>query len=222
MKYAILVLVSLFTVLAKGQSLASDLASFANWLDTATNCNIDLRIDIYYNQNDTIPYKKLKGRIVKNRRTFYSSLYGNETISEGRKILWVNNQQKVMLYKADAGVNKNAKLYNEVLSAIDSTLRNSDTVIVFPSKDGKQTYGVIQKDGFINTIYLTFDEKHRLMNCTYYYNVDIMENNNKVFISYNYISKSISDEIGIDKYITIVKGRALPTENYKLYEIKMQ
>lgn len=222
MKHVILVALTVFSMAVKGQGLASDLASFANWLDTSTTCNIDLGVDIFYNQKDTIPSRRLKGVIIKNRKAFYSSLYNNETISEGKKILWVNNQQKVMLYKADAGSNKNAKLYDQVLSAIDSTLRNSDTVIVFPNTDGNQTYGVIQKDGFINTIYLTFDIKHRLMNCTYYYNVDIMENNNKVFITYKYRSENIHDYIGIDKYITIVKGKALPTENYKLYEIKIQ
>lgn len=229
-----LYIVILFNVLlctrASSQNLSRDLAGYSNWLATENSFEVKILIDVFFDQNDAKPRLTLNGEIARHKASYRSKIFDNEIFSENKKILYINHKFKTMVFRKDVDVNKKNDPSQYDISAtlafIDSSLRRCDTITFLGVENGVKTYLLVSSKQVISSIYLSFStDKSLLKKVVYYYNTDVLAENNKVVMTYSYPDVSAGQaqsNLLLADYLIEKDGKPVPAARFKNYQLKIQ
>lgn len=221
----ILILVSLFyTITSVGQDLKKDFSMVFNHYSELPYYSQEVLVSSFQTKESIKAAFEEKGKIVKGKDTYYSSLAGQETIVNGSDFLHINEVSKRITYygKIEQDVDLQMKQYLQILDSLDLS-----SIKYLGIENNIKTYQISSPTQLIKTTEISIDTDQKLLSkIVYYYSstADYTSSLYKTVIEYKVTSfnKPSSTWFDLKKYVSVKNKKASLNAVYKGYELLLE
>ena len=210
----------LITLNSIGQDFKTDFMEVYKNYNTIEYYTQEVKISSFDKKEASKAIYEDKGKIVKDKGNYFSSLGGQKTIIKGANFLHVNTDEKRIIYYYKE--NNNAVMMEQYKMLLDSL--NASNVKYLGSSNSVKKYVMNSSEQLITRTELSLDMKQKVIQkIVYYYSMKEEHRSSlyKTIITYKteQNNKPASSWFDLQKYISLSNNKATLKTAYKEYTL---